>query len=78
MPVDPRCLNHLPGTVQGGGPVDTHRRRPPAGSRDGEPLVNWKQDALLELAIALSFVPWHLAVACLAAHLAYIAAGGGQ
>jgi len=41
-------------------------------------VADWKQDALLELAIALSFVPWHGVVALLAAHIAFITAGGGK
>jgi hypothetical protein len=41
-------------------------------------MCDWKQEALLELAIALSFVPWHGVVALLAAHSAFITAGGGE
>jgi hypothetical protein len=55
------------------------------GSHRGEVLTpvaghvsNWKQEALLELAIALSFIPWHGVVVLLAAHLAFITAGGGR
>ncbi|OHE79116.1 MAG: hypothetical protein A2107_11420 [Verrucomicrobia bacterium GWF2_62_7] len=41
-------------------------------------VSDWKQEALLELAIALSFVPWHGAVVLLASHLAFVTAGGGK
>jgi hypothetical protein len=41
-------------------------------------MSDWKQEALFQLAIALSFAPWHLAVALLAAHLACITTGGGK